>query len=227
MTVSVCLVDDQTLVRQGIRSLLELSDDIRVVAEAVDGAQAAIDAAVRGQRAIEAIADHRRTLRAREVSGEQRERRGAVVVVGIDDRERPVECGAAAPQRMAGAERLAPAGRRRATVRNGLHGLLDEDEFRAAVDMRRQPVRERFAQLRADHQHDAREAGHERVVDCVLDQPLAVGTERGELLVAAEAVADAGGQHDQDRTARVHGAAAFGRTVAMLRGSCRVAVRNG
>lgn len=40
MTISVCLVDDQTLVRQGIRSLLELSDDIRVAAEAVDGAQA-------------------------------------------------------------------------------------------------------------------------------------------------------------------------------------------
>jgi DNA-binding NarL/FixJ family response regulator len=39
-TVSVCLVDDQTLVRQGIRSLLELSDDIRIVGEAADGAQA-------------------------------------------------------------------------------------------------------------------------------------------------------------------------------------------
>ena len=38
--ISVCLVDDQTLVRQGIRSLLELSDTIRVVAEAADGAQA-------------------------------------------------------------------------------------------------------------------------------------------------------------------------------------------
>ena len=37
---SVCLVDDQTLVRQGIRSLLELSDEIRVVAEAADGIQA-------------------------------------------------------------------------------------------------------------------------------------------------------------------------------------------
>lgn len=39
-SISVCLVDDQTLVRQGIRSLLELSDDIRVTAEAVDGKQA-------------------------------------------------------------------------------------------------------------------------------------------------------------------------------------------
>jgi DNA-binding NarL/FixJ family response regulator len=38
--IRVCLVDDQTLVRQGIRSLLELSDDIRIVAEAADGRQA-------------------------------------------------------------------------------------------------------------------------------------------------------------------------------------------
>jgi DNA-binding NarL/FixJ family response regulator len=38
--IEVCLVDDQTLVRQGIRSLLELSDSIRVVAEARDGVQA-------------------------------------------------------------------------------------------------------------------------------------------------------------------------------------------
>jgi DNA-binding NarL/FixJ family response regulator len=38
--IRVCLVDDQTLVRQGIRSLLELSDDIRIVAEASDGRQA-------------------------------------------------------------------------------------------------------------------------------------------------------------------------------------------
>ena len=39
-TISVCLVDDQTLVRQGIRSLLELSDEISVVGEAADGTQA-------------------------------------------------------------------------------------------------------------------------------------------------------------------------------------------
>lgn len=38
--IAVCLVDDQTLVRKGIRSLLELCDDISVVAEAADGAQA-------------------------------------------------------------------------------------------------------------------------------------------------------------------------------------------
>ncbi len=38
--ISVCLVDDETLVRQGIRSLLQLSDSIRVIAEAVDGEQA-------------------------------------------------------------------------------------------------------------------------------------------------------------------------------------------
>jgi DNA-binding NarL/FixJ family response regulator len=38
--ISVCLVDDQTLVRQGIRSLLELSPEIEVVAECTDGASA-------------------------------------------------------------------------------------------------------------------------------------------------------------------------------------------
>jgi len=35
--IRVMLVDDQTLVRQGIRSLLELADDIEVVGEAADG----------------------------------------------------------------------------------------------------------------------------------------------------------------------------------------------
>jgi DNA-binding NarL/FixJ family response regulator len=38
--IRVVLVDDQTLVRQGIRSLLELSGDIAVVAEAADGDEA-------------------------------------------------------------------------------------------------------------------------------------------------------------------------------------------
>lgn len=38
--ISVCLVDDQTLVRQGIRSLLDLAGDIDIVAECVDGAEA-------------------------------------------------------------------------------------------------------------------------------------------------------------------------------------------
>jgi len=38
--IRVLLVDDQTLVRQGVRTLLDLSSDIRVVAEASDGQQA-------------------------------------------------------------------------------------------------------------------------------------------------------------------------------------------
>jgi DNA-binding NarL/FixJ family response regulator len=38
--IRVVLVDDQTLVRSGIRGLLNLTDDIRVVAEAADGAEA-------------------------------------------------------------------------------------------------------------------------------------------------------------------------------------------
>ena len=38
--IRVVLVDDQTLVRHGIRSLLELTQDIKVVAEAGDGEEA-------------------------------------------------------------------------------------------------------------------------------------------------------------------------------------------
>ena len=38
--IRVVLVDDQTLVRKGVRSLLELADDIEVVGEANDGASA-------------------------------------------------------------------------------------------------------------------------------------------------------------------------------------------
>jgi DNA-binding NarL/FixJ family response regulator len=38
--IRVCIVDDQTLVRQGIRSLLALDSEIEVVAEAADGEEA-------------------------------------------------------------------------------------------------------------------------------------------------------------------------------------------
>lgn len=40
MTIRIGLIDDQTLVRQGIRGLLELSDQVEVVAEAGDGSEA-------------------------------------------------------------------------------------------------------------------------------------------------------------------------------------------
>jgi len=40
MTVRVALIDDQTLVRKGIRGLLELSDRVEVVAEGDDGDEA-------------------------------------------------------------------------------------------------------------------------------------------------------------------------------------------
>jgi DNA-binding NarL/FixJ family response regulator len=38
--IKVMLVDDQNLVRKGVRSLLELAEEIEVVAEATDGAEA-------------------------------------------------------------------------------------------------------------------------------------------------------------------------------------------
>lgn len=40
MSIRLALIDDQTLVRQGIRGLLQLSDKVDVVAEADDGDQA-------------------------------------------------------------------------------------------------------------------------------------------------------------------------------------------
>ncbi|MGI8574352.1 MAG: response regulator [Egibacteraceae bacterium] len=40
--IEVCVVDDQTLVREGVRSLLELAEDVVVTGEAVDG-DAALD----------------------------------------------------------------------------------------------------------------------------------------------------------------------------------------
>ena len=40
MTIAVALIDDQTLVREGIRSLLSLSDRVEVVAEGRDGSEA-------------------------------------------------------------------------------------------------------------------------------------------------------------------------------------------
>jgi len=39
MSISILLVDDQTLVREGIRNLLNLSDKVKVVGEAIDGSQ--------------------------------------------------------------------------------------------------------------------------------------------------------------------------------------------
>jgi DNA-binding NarL/FixJ family response regulator len=40
LTIRVCLVEDQTIVRQGLRGLLALNPDIDVVAEASDGEEA-------------------------------------------------------------------------------------------------------------------------------------------------------------------------------------------
>jgi DNA-binding NarL/FixJ family response regulator len=40
--IKVMLVDDQNLVRKGVRSLLELSEEIDVIAEAPDGAEAVV-----------------------------------------------------------------------------------------------------------------------------------------------------------------------------------------
>ena len=48
MTIRVLVVDDQAMVREGLRMILDLQDDIEVVAEAGDG-----------QAALQAVAEHR------------------------------------------------------------------------------------------------------------------------------------------------------------------------
>ncbi len=53
--IQVALVDDQTLVRQGIRSLLELTPDIRVCVEACDGEEAMTLLAARGAPAVDVV----------------------------------------------------------------------------------------------------------------------------------------------------------------------------
>lgn len=54
--IRVVLVDDQMLVRSGIRGLLDLTPDIRVVAEAADGAAAvAVLAEARAQGAVDVL----------------------------------------------------------------------------------------------------------------------------------------------------------------------------
>lgn len=72
--IRVVLVDDQTLVRSGIRGLLDLTGDIRVVAEAADGLEAAaviaaadadvvlLDVRMPGCSGIELLVRHGATL---------------------------------------------------------------------------------------------------------------------------------------------------------------------
>ena len=55
--IRVVLADDQTLVRRGIRSLLELAGDIAIVAEAGDGEEAT--AAIRRERPDAVLLDVR------------------------------------------------------------------------------------------------------------------------------------------------------------------------
>ncbi|MCA1580676.1 MAG: response regulator transcription factor [Acidobacteria bacterium] len=91
--IRVCLVDDQTLVREGIRSLLGLAEGIEVVAEAADGTSAL--AAIETARPDLVLLD----LRMPNLSGiqvlEALSERGAppptIVLTTFDDEELVVE----------------------------------------------------------------------------------------------------------------------------------------
>ena len=54
--IRVLIADDHAVVRQGLRTYLELQDDIEVVGEAADG-QAAIDAARAARRPTSILLD--------------------------------------------------------------------------------------------------------------------------------------------------------------------------
>ena len=52
MTIRVFLLDDHEIVRTGLRSLLESTDDLEVVGEAGDGQEAAALAGVQSENSI-------------------------------------------------------------------------------------------------------------------------------------------------------------------------------
>jgi DNA-binding NarL/FixJ family response regulator len=91
--IRVVLVDDQTLVRQGIRSLLALATDIEVVAEAADGGEAV--EAVRRERPDVVLLDVRmpvksgvEVLRELQATGDPT---GCILLTTFDDDEALLE----------------------------------------------------------------------------------------------------------------------------------------
>ncbi|MDQ2870184.1 MAG: response regulator transcription factor [Acidobacteriota bacterium] len=89
----VCLVDDQTLVREGIRSLLGLADGIEVVAEAGDGTSAV--AAIEAARPDLVLLDLRMPglsgIQVLEALSERRSLPPTIVLTTFDDEELVVE----------------------------------------------------------------------------------------------------------------------------------------
>jgi len=89
----VVLVDDQTLVRRGIRSLLELSGDIGIVAEAADGEEAL--AVIRRERPDAVLLDVRMPRRSGVEVLQELQRTGelppTILLTTFDDDEALIE----------------------------------------------------------------------------------------------------------------------------------------
>lgn len=85
--IQILLADDEKLIRQGLRTLLDLSDDLRVIAEAADGEQVL---AVLPQQRIDVIALDVRMprmdgLQVLDALGARAERPACLVLTTFDD----------------------------------------------------------------------------------------------------------------------------------------------
>ena len=122
---------------------------------------------------------------------------GTVVVVGVDDREGPVDEAAGAEHRLPGAEGLGPP------FGHGVGGGQVVQRLEGVFHLHQagQPVPDHRAEiglvLPADDEDDLLKAGAPGVVDGIVDDDLPARAHRVELLHAAVAAAHPGSQYDQ------------------------------
>ena len=159
-------------------------------------AHAAGDIAVLGQRVFQQVARHGKmlffaVLRFFEKFRQKTKALSAIVVVGIDDGERPVHDTCAAENRVSCAPRLfAPFGNGEACGQavKLLENILDRrNGGNAVADV----LLEFFLDRVLDHKNDLAEARFKGIVDGIVDDKLAGRTDRGELFQTAEATAHA------------------------------------
>ena len=190
------------------RDELHVFDDLGEAARRVERADAARDAPVRGERAVETVADHSEGEGAgcrgacagrREEGGELLEGVAAVEVVGVDGGEGLAHDVARGADRVRGAPGLrAPGGDRvgRGEVGDVLEGVFDGEE---AGVLRADLRAEDLFDVRADDEDDLAEPGAVGVEDGVVENGLAGGTDGVDLLEPAVAGAHAGGEDDECR----------------------------